>query len=109
VLNLITILAFAMAPMPSESRTMLASWYDHGQTTASGEKFNPDGLTAAHKTLKFGTKVRIRYGSREVKVRINDRGPFTKGRHLDLSRGAARALGFKDVDKVEVLSIIEPS
>ena len=75
-----------------------ASWYGprfHGRRTASGEVFNMHELTAAHKTLPFGTQVRVRHAStgREVVVRINDRGPFTKGRVIDLSRAAAEKIG----------------
>lgn len=72
--------------------TMTATWYMHGKRTANGEKFNPDGMTAAHKTLPFGTKLYLTHKDKNVIVRINDRGPFVKGRHLDLSRGAARVL-----------------
>src|SRR5215203_7539889 len=66
-----------------------------GRRTASGEKFNPSAMTAAHRTLRFGTKVRVTNprNGRAVVVRINDRGPFVKGRSLDLSSGAARAIG----------------
>ncbi len=75
-----------------------ASWYGerfHGRRTASGEAFDMHGLTAAHKTLPFGTRVRVRNldNGREVVVRINDRGPFTRGRVIDLSRAAAAAIG----------------
>lgn len=73
-----------------------ASWYGpgfHGRKTASGERFNQHALTAAHKTLKFGTLVRVTYKGRSVTVRINDRGPFTKGRTIDLSKAAARKIG----------------
>ncbi|GEP02417.1 lipoprotein A [Methylobacterium oxalidis] len=72
-----------------------ASWYGSGSRTANGERFNPNGLTAAHRSLPFGTRVRVadaRTG-RSVVVRINDRGPFVRGRIIDLSRGSARALG----------------
>ena len=75
-----------------------ASWYDdelRGNRTASGEKFNPDGLTAAHRTLPFGTCLVVgnpRNG-KSVNVRVNDRGPFAKDRVLDLAAGAARAIG----------------
>ena len=75
-----------------------ASWYGYelrGNRTASGEKFNPDGLTAAHKTLPFGTCLVVgnpRNG-KSVNVRVNDRGPFAKDRVLDLAAGAARAIG----------------
>lgn len=73
----------------------MASYYSHGSRTANGERFNPNALTAAHRTLPFGTKVRVthRKSGRSVVVRINDRGPFAKKRIIDVSRGAARALG----------------
>ncbi len=75
--------------------TGIASWYKMGKITANGERFNPNGLTAAHKTLPFGTRVRVtnlRNGHKVV-VRINDRGPFIKGRIIDLAYGAARKIG----------------
>lgn len=72
--------------------SMLASFYWHGERTANGERFNPDGLTAAHRTLPFGTRLKVCYRGC-VTVRVNDRGPFVGGRELDLSRGAARAIG----------------
>ena len=82
--------------LPSESKsTMLASWYGpgfHGRTTANGERYNMHGLTAAHKTLPFGTRLEVCYKSC-VAVRINDRGPFIGARELDLSKGAAQAIG----------------
>ncbi|MCZ8182971.1 MAG: septal ring lytic transglycosylase RlpA family protein [Beijerinckiaceae bacterium] len=67
-----------------------------GRKTASGERFNPGALTAAHRTLPFGTKLKLTniQNGRSVIVRINDRGPFVRGRMLDVSRGAASALGF---------------
>ena len=77
----------------ASSKTMNASWYMHGKKTANGERFNPNGMTAAHKTLPFGTRLHLTYNGRSVIVRINDRGPFIKGRQLDLSRGAAQQLG----------------
>lgn len=75
----------------------MASWYGqqfHGRPTASGERFDMHGLTAAHKTLPFGTKVRVTHKEtkKSVVVRITDRGPFVKGRVIDLSYGAAREL-----------------
>ena len=75
-----------------------ASWYGshfHGRRTASGENYNKYALTAAHKTLPFGTIVRVRSLAlgQEVDVRINDRGPFVKGRVIDVSQAAAEALG----------------
>jgi rare lipoprotein A len=81
---------------PSESRnTMLSSWYGgyfHGRTTANGETYNMYGHTAAHKTLPFGTQLRVCYEGC-VDVRINDRGPYIGARELDLSYGAANAIG----------------
>jgi rare lipoprotein A len=67
-----------------------------GRKTASGERMNPAALTAAHKTLPFGSQVRVtnRKNGRSVTVRINDRGPFVRGRVIDVSPAAARALGF---------------
>lgn len=72
-----------------------ASWYMHGSRTANGERFVPAGLTAAHRSMPFGTRLKVTdpAGKRSVTVRINDRGPFIHGRVLDLSRGAAQALG----------------
>lgn len=79
----------------ARSDTGLASYYWHGSKTANGERFEPDGMTAAHRTLPFGTRVRVTClrSGRQVVVRINDRGPFVKGRIIDLARGAARSLG----------------
>jgi rare lipoprotein A len=77
--------------------TGYASYYDSGRITANGERFLPMGFTAAHRTLPFGTKVRVtnRRTGKSVVVRINDRGPFIHGRILDLTRGAARAIGLE--------------
>ncbi len=88
-------LAIACSP-PAHAETTLASFYHEGQRTATGERFRPDGLTAAHRSLPFGTRVRVTNlaTGRSVNVRINDRGPAAwTGRGLDLSRGAARAVG----------------
>ena len=67
-----------------------ASFYDEGQQTANGERFDPSAMTAAHKTLRFNTRVRVtnKANGKSVTVRINDRGPFVAGRCIDLSRGA---------------------
>lgn len=72
-----------------------ASWYEDGTKTASLEHFNPEGMTAAHLTLPFGTVVKVvnLKTGKAVTVTINDRGPHVKGRIIDLSRGAARKLG----------------
>jgi rare lipoprotein A len=91
----------------------VASWYGpgfHGRTTANGERYNMNELTAAHKSLKFGTKVRVtnENNGKSVVVRINDRGPYVGSRIIDLSKGAAQAIdmigsGTASV-KVEVLA-----
>jgi rare lipoprotein A len=75
--------------------SVISSWYGpgfHGRLTASGSRFNQEALTAAHKTLPFGTKLRVCYKSCAV-VRVTDRGPYIHGRELDLSKGAADAIG----------------
>jgi rare lipoprotein A len=73
----------------------MASFYgnESGSKTASGARFNQNAMTAAHRSLPFGTKLRVTHGGRSVVVTINDRGPFIRGRVLDLSTGAARAIG----------------
>jgi rare lipoprotein A len=73
----------------------IASFYgnESGSQTASGQRFNQNAMTAAHRSLPFGTRLRVTHGGRSVVVTINDRGPFVRGRVLDLSTGAARAIG----------------
>jgi len=91
----------ARIPAPSQPTMMetgLASWYGpkfHGKLTASGEVFNQEKFTAAHPTLPWGSRVKVTNlaNGKSVDVRINDRGPFGKGRIIDVSRAAARALG----------------
>lgn len=86
----------SFASLPSaRSFAGKASFYSHGSRTASGARFNPHGLTAAHRTLPFGTKVRVTHAAsgRSVVVTITDRGPFLRGRVIDLSLGAARVIG----------------
>src|SRR3954447_12972035 len=91
-------------------QTGAASWYGpgfHGKRTATGERFNTNDLTAAHKTLPFGTKVRVtneRTG-RSVVVRINDRGPYAHGRVIDLSKAAAAAVGIAGVGQVTLAAL----
>ncbi|WOJ88069.1 septal ring lytic transglycosylase RlpA family protein [Methylocapsa polymorpha] len=77
------------------AETCCASFYGYesGRITASGERFRPGGLTAAHRTLPFGARLLVSANRRSVTVRVNDRGPFIRGRCLDLSQGAASALG----------------
>jgi rare lipoprotein A len=79
----------------AQGRRVVASYYGyetHGKT-ADGSRFNPTGFTAASRTLAFGTLLRVTYHHHSTVVRINDRGPFIRGRSLDLSLGAARAIG----------------
>jgi rare lipoprotein A len=88
-----------------------ASWYGkphHGQRTASGERFDMYALTAAHPSLPFGTRLRVVNldNDREVEVRVNDRGPTVPGRIIDLSYGAARALGAVGAGVVPVRLIV---
>src|ERR1700709_1909334 len=73
----------------------MASFYgnESGSKTASGARFNQNAMTCAHRSLPFGTKLKVTHGGRSVVVTVNDRGPFIRGRVLDLSTGAARAVG----------------
>jgi len=88
----------ANAAIPSSgghSFAGVASFYgnESGSKTASGQRFNENAMTCAHRSLPFGTKLRVTHGGRSVVVTVNDRGPFIKGRVLDLSTAAARAVG----------------
>lgn len=103
-----------LAPVElSDIGVMTASWYGprfHGKTTANGEVYNQAALTAAHKSLPFGTLLQItnlRNGKSTI-VRINDRGPYVEGRDLDLSKGTAKSLGIlhKGVVRVKVQQIV---
>ena len=99
-------LAPSTGPLVSSATTVLASWYGpgfHGRRTANGERFNQWAMTAAHRHLPFGTLVRVTHKGRSVTVRINDRGPFIRGRHLDLSKGAARRIGCAGVCRVSMV------
>jgi rare lipoprotein A len=83
------------ASMASSGGYTLASFYAHGRRTASGEKFDASDLTAAHRTLPFGTRVRVTNVAtgQSVTVRVNDRGPYVRGRAIDVSSSAAQMLG----------------
>jgi rare lipoprotein A len=88
----------ALTCLASAAQAEIATYYGQefaGRRTASGERFNPGAMTAAHRTLGFGTRVRVTNArnGRSVIVRINDRGPFVKGAAIDLSSGAARTIG----------------
>lgn len=100
--------------LPRELERGQASWYGprfHGRRTASGERYDMHALTAAHKTLPFGTLVRVRslVTGREVEVRVNDRGPFSRGRIIDVSRAAAEALGMVGLGVKDVLLMVPES
>ena len=88
----VTLLTFQA---PATAQTGHASWYSLTSRTANGERCNPAAMTAAHRSLPFGTKVRVENlrNGRSVVVRINDRGPFVGGRIIDLTKGAAHRLG----------------
>jgi len=87
----------AIVPSSGTGRSFsgIASYYgnESGRQTASGQRFNQEALTCAHRSLPFGTKLRVTHGSRSVVVTVNDRGPFVRGRVLDLSTAAAREIG----------------
>ena len=100
-------LAVLCGSAQAEPQTGTASWYGpgfHGRLTANGERFNTDELTAAHKTLPFGTKVQVTNAKtgKAVVVRINDRGPYAHGRIIDLSKAAAQSIGISGLGKVTV-------
>ena len=92
---------------------MVASWYGpgfEGATTASGEPFDPNDYTAAHRKLPFETRLIVTYGERSVVVRVNDRGPYVAGRDLDLSQAAAQYLGLTSVGVAKVgVTVADPS
>ena len=106
-LSLATVLVastFAI-PMTASAQSGIASVYAYvGEKTANGERASPSGLTAAHRTLPFGTQVRVTNDStgRSVVVRINDRGPFVRGRVIDVTPAAAHALGFSGLAHVSL-------
>ncbi|MGY3448898.1 septal ring lytic transglycosylase RlpA family protein [Bradyrhizobium sp. USDA 4353] len=87
----------SVAPTSGTGRSFsgMASYYgnESGSRTASGQRMNANAMTCAHRSLPFGTKLRVTHGGNSVIVTVNDRGPFIRGRVLDLSTGAARAIG----------------
>ena len=109
VLVALTGLAYQFSPIQhaaAAERGGVASVYstESGGGTASGQKLNPNALTAAHRTLPFGTKVKVtnKHNGRSVVVTINDRGPFVRGRVIDMTPAAARVLGFSGLAQVSV-------
>jgi rare lipoprotein A len=100
-------LFFCVLLTAAQAETASYYGFESGRHTASGERFDPNAMTAAHRTLPFGTLVRVSYQGRSVVVRINDRGPFVqKGGHftrdIDLSQGAARRIGLPGVGPVTI-------
>lgn len=98
-------------PLIASAQSGVASVYAYrGDHTADGERVGPSALTAAHRTLPFGTLVRVTNdrNGRSVVVRINDRGPFVHGRIIDLTPAAAHALGFSGLAHV-TLTVVSPS
>jgi rare lipoprotein A len=99
------LLAIAALVVATNAQAAVASWYGaefHGRRTANGERFDQHALTAAHRSLPYGTLVRVTYRGRSVIVRINDRGPWTRGRTIDLSRAAAQQIGLRGVGQVKL-------
>lgn len=106
----------AVYPRAGETQTGIASWYGnpyHGRRTASGEVFDMEMMTAAHRRWAFGTVVNVRNlgNGKTVRVKINDRGPFVRGRIIDLSRGAAREAGMLNAGlaKVKLTVVAAPA
>jgi rare lipoprotein A len=97
------VLASALAPVAASAQSGIASVYSGGRT-ANGEHASSGGLTAAHKSLPFGTRVRVtnKRNGRSVVVRINDRGPYVAGRVIDVTPAAARAIGMDGLAPVEL-------
>ncbi|HTJ56501.1 MAG TPA: septal ring lytic transglycosylase RlpA family protein [Devosiaceae bacterium] len=91
----------------SSNQCGVASWYAAGSRTASGERMSGGAMTAAHRSLPFGTIVKVmdQKSGRSIQVRINDRGPFVRGRIIDLSRAAAQRLGVRGLAKVCIAAV----
>lgn len=101
---LILAATLAATPACAFEQSGIASHYGYegGKLTASGARFNPQAMTAAHRSLPFGSKVQVEFHGRSVVVIINDRGPFVRGRIIDLSNGAARAIGLNGLGRVVI-------
>jgi len=87
---------------PAPVVRMVASVYWEGTLVATGSKFDPNGMTVAHKSLPFGTRLLVSYGRNNAEVVVNDRGPYVYGREIDLTRGVAKVLHFSGVGSVRV-------
>ena len=90
----------------AKNNSVVASWYQAGRKTASGQRFDPNGNTVAHRTLPFGTKLKLTNpnNGRSIIATVNDRGPFIRGTGLDVARGGAQRLGFinKEIGRAHV-------
>lgn len=107
----VLVLWLALCVGAAASECALASWYGpgfHGRLTASGTVYDRWAMTAAHRTLPFGTRLRVTYGGRSVVVVVTDRGPYVGRRALDLSQGAARQLGMERVGVARVCWVAAP-
>lgn len=106
---LLAVLAAVLYQAAASADSPTCSYYgsESGDVTASGESFDPQGRTAAHKTLPFGTRLLVKYGSKSVVVTVTDRGPYSGNRDLDLSQGAAEFLGLTSagVDQCEITQL----
>jgi rare lipoprotein A len=104
------VVLIVVAPVSARAATVLASVYwpgdgvvkIHDYGTSSGERYNAAAMACAHKTLPLGTRLIVRYGENYAEVRVNDRGPFIKGRELDLTPGVAKSLHFPGLGRVRV-------
>lgn len=105
----VTVLAVSAVPVLAREKSQIAAICTQAGKTANGETFSPGKLTAAHRTLPFGTMVRVTNlrNGRTVMVRINDRGPFTKGRIIDVTPAAAAELKFSGLTPV-TLEVVKP-
>jgi rare lipoprotein A len=95
ILSIMMLCVLMTGAAQARAGEVMASWYHEGKKTANGERYEPDGITCAHRTLLFNTRIRVTdiVTRKSVVCRVNDRGPFIGGRVVDLSRGAARVLG----------------
>jgi rare lipoprotein A len=99
-------LSLVVGSFGARAESGIASFYGgkhHGGPTASGERYNQNAMTCAHRTARFGTRLTVTYRGRSIECRVNDRGPFVRGRIIDISTSAARALGIIDVGLVKVV------
>jgi rare lipoprotein A len=100
------VLSLLIGGVSARAESGIASFYGgkhHGGPTASGERYNQNSMTCAHRTARFGTRLTVTYRGRSIECRVNDRGPFIRGRIVDVSTSAARALGMIDAGLVRVV------